>query len=454
MTVVERADQLVTKSDLLLEPNSSAERNYCYRYGIELIRLSNGATIVGAAEGAPLKVESDTHFYIPRGSRHDPPGKEGLHHLFEHLQFFKLLQLAGDHEVEANANTGHSWITMYALGVANPDFSDFGLWPIADELRRRVAHPLQHLPDFDKILDQERNTIIDLEMERDARNPQKRRLSVLVESIYHPLHPEQTPLWASEESYRSITVDDIVKCAHAIGPNGLLASIYSEGRSEIVKKLIAMVKESIGSMSNSRNDTSKEVVLNQTTHPDLSSGALIRKDTGGKVAPTICLVWVVNAQPYSQEYFGYNAMTRLLRTTFLSHMREKRGLSYTTFVHNLRVNEFQYMFVLGAEVRNRADLGAFAQGEYWDIVRRDVIGGLNESSVEQRLWSDQMLIRARPTTKMDRLRYAEEGLTTFGRIPDVKLIHQARLRVGVPDVLAWGDYLLAPEHAPTILVLT
>lgn len=61
------------------------EDAFARRHSLVIRRLPNGVIIVGGARETVDSVDGSIHFGFRAGSYFDPLGREGVHHLLEHL---------------------------------------------------------------------------------------------------------------------------------------------------------------------------------------------------------------------------------------------------------------------------------------------------------------------------------------------------------------------------------
>src|SRR5258708_5770529 len=149
-------------SDFLIEPNSEKESLYCRKYSLELKRLENGIIILGI----PCKKDSTSFAHIKYDFSEGAYGNEaGGAHFLEHFINKRARRIAERNSLNINAHTSQIEFEEEVLGIANPSVTDYGMWPVLQEIRNALESPLNTVEDLEKTIKTEKN-VIEAEIKR------------------------------------------------------------------------------------------------------------------------------------------------------------------------------------------------------------------------------------------------------------------------------------------------
>lgn len=175
---------------------------------IERHRLDNGLrVVVHPWRRLPLVA---VNLWYDVGSKHDPAGRTGLAHLFEHMLFqgsqnvpihdhFRLIQQVGG---VANGSTWYDRTNYYETVPVH--CLDLALWLESD----RMGHFLPALTP--QKLEQQRSVVVNERRQRVDNQPYGRALERLHELLYPEHHPYRWPVIGTLEDIRAIGLDDVV----------------------------------------------------------------------------------------------------------------------------------------------------------------------------------------------------------------------------------------------------
>ncbi len=180
---------------------SLPDQRFEYRQEVQTFELTNGARLAVIPEPGANLVELDVRYRT--GAVEDPPGKEGLAHLVEHLMFSlrdgpdaptfgdRLAALA----LDFNAYT--SWDETHYVELAPA-----GLLPQLLALERtRFATDCAHIDD--EILDRERDVVVQEILQRGDT------VGRVAAAVFGDDHPYGRPVGGTPESLRAISRDDV-----------------------------------------------------------------------------------------------------------------------------------------------------------------------------------------------------------------------------------------------------
>jgi zinc protease len=169
--------------------------------------LDNGLRVVVQEDSRLPLVAIDLWYHV--GSRHDPPGRSGLAHLFEHMLF------QGSANVQANEHfarvqqvggvaNGSTWYdrTNYYETLPTHAF-ELGLWLESD----RMGFFLEAL-DQEK-LELQRNVVMNERRQRVDNQPYGRAGELLNELLYPAPHPYGWPVIGWMQEIEAATFEDV-----------------------------------------------------------------------------------------------------------------------------------------------------------------------------------------------------------------------------------------------------
>ncbi|HET9328204.1 MAG TPA: pitrilysin family protein [Candidatus Eisenbacteria bacterium] len=195
----------------------------------ETVTLKNGVRLVMAPDQKAKSV--DVAVWYDAGSRHDPAGRTGVAHLFEHLMFRGSSHVGDGEHGRLVRNEGGS-----SGAYATHDFMSFyeTLPPDAVELAFRLeADRMSGLTLTDQVLDQERRLVAD-ERERRATP-----ISLALERAYalaFPNHPYGISVYGRPADLSKITLKELRDFYRArYGPSRALVTVVgSFSRDDVV----------------------------------------------------------------------------------------------------------------------------------------------------------------------------------------------------------------------------
>jgi len=254
--------------------------------------------------------------YAPTGSRYEPAPLNGIAHLFEHMVFKggggrsarEISELVEDVGGDLNASTDRELTAFYASLLA-PDL-ELGVMLLADLVRR---------PHFDpKHLELEKKVVLqELAEARDTAS------DIVFDHLQEAAFPDQPlgrPVLGSEESIRSIGVDDLHGwlAAH-YGPSSLV--LVAAGKLEH-RQLVDLAERSFGDMKPSESPSAAPA--------DFVGGIRFGRRRSDQAHITIATPAPAfgDSDAYASQLFadvvGAGSSSRLFQ-----QLREERGLAYS-----------------------------------------------------------------------------------------------------------------------------
>jgi len=174
---------------------------------VDCHRLANGLRVLLHRDDRLPLVAVNVWYHV--GSRHDPPSRTGLAHLFEHMLFQGSAHVAANEHFRqvqrvggvANGSTWYDRTNYYETLPA--DQLELGLWLESDRmgfLRDTLAA---------EKLETQRQVVLNERRQRVDNQPYGRAYERLFELLFPADHPYRWPVIGSERDISSATLDEV-----------------------------------------------------------------------------------------------------------------------------------------------------------------------------------------------------------------------------------------------------
>lgn len=174
---------------------------------VEGHRLTNGLRVLLHRDDRLPLVAVNLWYHV--GSRHDPPNRTGLAHLFEHMLFQGSAHVAANEHFRqvqrvggvANGSTWYDRTNYYETLPA--DHLELGLWLESDRmgfLRETLAA---------EKLETQRQVVLNERRQRVDNQPYGKAYERLFELLFPVGHPYRWPVIGSEQDISSATLDEV-----------------------------------------------------------------------------------------------------------------------------------------------------------------------------------------------------------------------------------------------------
>ena len=268
------------------------------------------------------------------GSSDDPPGKEGMAHLVEHLAFrgrpggalrvWDRLEAAG---VEFNAFTTHDQTTFHASGRADQ------IQEMAAAEGARIADPLAGLTAEE--FARERDVVLSELREQQDHSPTSVQVQWLL-SLAVGDHPYGRPVIGTESSLRGITLDDARSWVRKhYAPEGAIAVVASPLPAKEAAKIF---EDALGSAFFGQGPNPAQVRAIQRVPPPLPdprANTPLERRVGPVERPTLWVAWLVPGR-YSGESVRATVAAEYVAgrvTRRLQRRKDMGGERYVDAVH-------------------------------------------------------------------------------------------------------------------------
>lgn len=401
----------------------SKEDEYLKRHDIEIRRLPNGISLIGATRNVDDIATAHIELYFPSGAYHEPRNQRGIYHLLEHVVFNKPHNVARESEAYYNAETSPGGIKILLDGTATLDVLSYGVWPVIDVALDEVLHFPQITQDE---LDTEKKITLNEKSERDG-TPKFLRPKLLNQQVFDDQNPVNYQPEGSPETLAPITVADAQDAHRRVFiPKGLVGYVFTQGDPRVTSRVLDMLEARLSEMPDPGLDPQRvKKDLYSEVNPNFKQGNTYSLDYGindGQVF--VHYAWLVPSVEYSVAAFATGRVLEIIERKLHAFAR-KTGLAYSTdtFMQS-GYNVTAAGLVLS--IPNEKDPEDFSSKIY-PIVRREVLGAFTAKEVSHIDKTTHDRSAAIPTTVENRIDAAINGLYSYGRIVDpdrVRRLHQ------------------------------
>lgn len=301
------------------------EERYLSDHHLQRIYLPNGAVIFAGTREVDDAAYADLELEFPRGSISDPPHKQGLVHIFEHLIANAPGKISRESDTRFNASTAFTTLGIQLSGIANPKVLKYGIWPVLPAIFRGIRATKVDQQE----LEREKNIILE-EVAGRVGDSSCAAWEHLMSVVYDPKNPTSHIREADQAQVKNVTLEDIKTLSGKIlHPNGLIARIGVEGSKKITDALVRDFEENLSRIPDKGEplpeyDLACFDALNPATHP----GQIYLKDPGIKDGlVTVYYTWIGEVVPFSPQTFAETSFFNAFQNRAFSHLR-KKGLAY------------------------------------------------------------------------------------------------------------------------------
>ncbi len=430
------------KREIFVPKNREGE--YLKKHNIELRTLSNGVRLFGVPRQVEDAAEAEVVFSFPRGSYHDPKGKEGIHHLMEHLIMNPIGESPEKMNTHVNAHTGPLEITVEASGVANPNVSEYGLWPLLVPITNAIKYPLSEIRDLDKVLEKEIEVVLGEKGEYEDNKYAQKNL-FFRHSLFDHSSPQLVEGLGNDKSLRSITTRDLIDLANQVFvPGGMVASFMTTGEIRTCAYLADTLEKALENFPRAINvDQPRDVPRDKILNPDFLPGRVfVNPDIQGKRASAI-MAWAFPAEPFGVESLALNRLFPLINHKIFNYFRQN-GMGYSADA-SFESSDGVITAVLELDLPNSPQLLRQLQESIYPGIKKNVFENINSSELYKINEEEKLIQRAVPMPIHARFGLMREGLEAYGRIIDADEIMKSYLDINSANLADWRDKFISQD---------
>lgn len=217
----------------------SDETSYCSKNSMQLVRLKNGAAILGISRNTTDSNDTSLSITFPSGYYFDPPNKNGLHHLLEHSINMDLVELAEKCGVSLNAQTETRGLRELVYGPLNKNHPDFGLPEMLPHVFAQLKNPLFT---EEKLLMEK--SIVKAELNENNANHEYLVNQFFTRTLMTATNPATVSFNQTTQTIDNITLSDVESCSKEVFiPSGTIVSIVTEGSAKSLSYLITAITQ-------------------------------------------------------------------------------------------------------------------------------------------------------------------------------------------------------------------
>lgn len=420
--------------------------SYLEENGILVRRLENGLTVVGSNRFIPDANYAEVNIYFPRGMYFDPKDKRGLLHIYEHLISNRPGKMSKRSKGDYNAETKVDEMVLEFKGVANPNVTDYGYWPIMHLVFNELVYP--QIPTIEQ-LEAEKSVVRHEFMGKQRNRAEIDAYDFANKVLFGNNHP-----WYSHketlDSIKAVNQDDIKRLQEQyLIANGVYVRVRTEGKLELLNQVVLQIEDNLSEMR--RGDIEPMIFdyeQTKVTNPDFKPGAIYSFDDGVKSKSIeIGLVWRFLIKSYDPRTFALGRFWTELGNRYFEFIREL-GYGYTTNAYAQSTQEksvdgtaFQILRLSTSSVSDYENKARRIFSEFKAQLK------LDEDALEDLLHQISIETIAVPILASQRLRDALMGVRFYGRPIDSSIIDKTVLSITKDDLKYWRDRVLGEEPA-------
>jgi predicted Zn-dependent peptidase len=419
-----------------------AEGGYCRQHKINFQRLSNGVILVGIARDMAESVETSLNYRFGTGAWHDPKGKEGLHHLLEHLFNKNLFMMAADYDCRVNASTSPEDMIEYVYGPISNQMMDFGIWPVLGLAHQMLMEPLKQFGDLNKILAIEKEVIA-----REILANESKHGWWVKDFLLRWLFGEDNPMTiyppGKTESVRKLTGNDLELAVNqGMVANKLIISVVTDSGYDVLNKLTNRLVDTFSQYPR------RETVLEGFPWPAVEKQAkhknqeIVKFNTGLKNGMvSIVFAWRYEHEVLSRESFALKGLGEFVEDR-LFWLSRQNGWSYRSSAYPVGASDKSGFIIVQLDVP-RADFSSKRMMVMLQEIQKGLLVGDEElKKISLRM---QKRVQIRPVSSTARLNWLLFGLERYSRLVDIDLIINQYRDMRQEDLQKWLTLLTQTE---------
>lgn len=415
--------------------DQSQEKSYCTKNLMRIKRLKNGSVLIGRYLNRSDSNNVLLRITFNHGAIDDPKGKQGLHHLYEHLVFSKNLNgIFTESMSDGNGSTSTETTSFELTGIFNSKFRDFSVGESLPAFLENIFNP-EHSKEQ---VENNKRTIINelLTKESDFEflvSREAKRAVLDKNSTY------QINIAGDLKTINNLTPKDIDLMQTYFGTDDMFVGFMFDGQEEEFSLLFDFIEKELTKFnrkSECPHKALKDPIFYNLINFDLLEGN--PKRIIKKITVDNGLVYTALFKILPIEFFGKeDACLSLISPYINSKLHQKSreiGFSYRV---GMRTFTYQCDYaVLGAysieEVTNwKVNLKLFVR--IFDEVLDETLK--NTDLLKKLLAKEKIRQEAYPISGSVFISEAEEGMLTLGRMIDPTVTRKLKKEFSIEDAV-------------------
>lgn len=422
--------------------NKTQEEEYFKKYDITHKKMSNEIRLTGMSKRVADINSSNINFVFSSGSYNDPKGKEGIHHMFEHLVMNRIQKNPKSVDIYKNAYTSQTKLIVELDGTSNTKVKSYGVWPMIPDVISVLKSPFEN--DTESFLQSEVNVVLH-ELAEQNTKPQYHNNIFLYKCLYDKSNPLRSDTLGTKKSLTSISLSDLEKIANRVFvPKGLTVSVFADGGSNISKSALMEIESEL---VNFPRENTKPLKVNQdltdNINPNLKPGDTFENDDGLKnELVTVNFAWVLPSIDLTSHAFSLNRVTQGLNENLLRYTR-KKGISYSSSVYSISHRSSQ-IIIFTLTMKKGIPLSEI-KTKLFPEIRDHVIFAINDNELAYINNKEKLIQEAVLMPTRSRFYWLNYGYDYYGKVIDADAIKNLYKSVSLLDLKHWRDKLLEIE---------
>lgn len=419
--------------------------SYVKEHNITLDFLNNGIPVIASLKKSSESVITDLQFMFQSGSYFDPKGKEGLHHLIEHLLLVPLRRLAFDKDVKLNAYTSYSELGVDLSGPIHSSYHDYGLLSIFPKLFAELIKPLKHLGSATDVMEYEKKVILTEINERRSNHYWLIRDTIL-KLIWSTSNPVLAETPGNTNSLKNINVHDLTDfCPEIFNADRLIIGMLSKGNKTHLQEFYKSLTKTFESFPQTKTKLNKlNWKLIDEINPAFTKGSTytVKNDLNNNLM-SIIFLWMVDVKEYSVEEFALRRY--IIEIAKKIHIfSRKLGLGYQAgadFTPYYQKGLVTLRFDLSSQIHTLEGALKLIKPQLPSLLE------LSDEEISRTVEREQIREKVIPVTTKMRIGTMINGWKMYGKFIDMDFVKNQYTKISVNDIKKWKDMLL--KEKPT-----
>lgn len=427
----------------------SFEQEYCRKGGFFLTRLKKGPVIIGFAREMIDSCKASVNFhFLNGGSYFDPPGKEGIHHLIEHLINPPLWPSLEQLDVSLQAQTNINSLQEIIIGPFSPVERRYGLAYALPLVVRRIESLIAQ-KEITGLLSQEKKVLL-----AELREKQADFQENLFKAVYQICLTKDNPINSPGETEATLksldekTVSTFLP--EVFSKEAMIVSFLFDGkRSEMFSLGEDLIQIFRAWPQGAPRRTFPWRKLNRIKDNFKRRNIFWKNKRIVSGTCAVLLCWPIKFSPFTARGLALRRLVEFLQGRFQASVR-RLGVVYSTIFRLWPIGSNTVIFAFGGIVRDQT----------WLKMKKVIIPFLKElrsdlfeigkEEKEEIIELERRRQKVLPITQTSRLNWSVFGLMEFGQLVDAEAIKKKFSQIGVNDVSFWSNYFLT--HPERVLV--
>ncbi|QQR93877.1 insulinase family protein [bacterium] len=315
---------------------------YCEKHDLYFRKLDNGIKFFATLSSSSDIKTATTKVIYETGSLRDPIGKEGLHHLYEHLSLsMDLEKFASGHAQNINAYTSLSELcTLNMTGIWNSEYPTFGHLETFKYFVKNIFDD-NHI---DEKFFAEQIAVINGEISESEVNVSRILARHLNKEIFGKDSNRCLEVLGTRKSLLAISYDDVKNFTKSyLGTTNMVVLLYVTGSDADFDKISKEYLKELSKIPKvSQGDYTKDLVLDSVKSlKNLSRRKSVEVPSFKKGLTDVNLLYPMNITAFTKEAIAFGIVAKVISNVFFAKFR-KYGLKSYSQSANSSLFDYKY----------------------------------------------------------------------------------------------------------------